>query len=198
MNDEELRAAYRGWLDRQGTGAAPARPTPGEIAAVVAREGTEAERLAALDAIMRARPLEREFAYLAAVRSAAEGAEPSRVRGGRLLVAAAVAAVAVGGALLLRQRPAADDLVRGDVRTQPAPRADGLLAWPRDSAADDYVIEFTNAGGDSVAAVVTRDTVLARDAVPGAAAATAWRVIVQRGDGTRRSSAIHPLGPAAP
>jgi hypothetical protein len=203
MNDHELRAQYLAGTQRPAPAAPDGHlPSADAIFGLVSGEGSEAQRLKLLDIIMSDPDLRREYAILYSAQSGVGAAPVARrwSRPVRLALAAGIGIVVVGAGFMLRGRTAQTSLVRGDsagitlvtpdANTSPA---GGILAWKSDAASDDYVVELLSAGGDSVAAVVTRDTTLALAGTAGAEAAAAWRVIGRRSDGTTVTSPIRQL-----
>ena len=112
MNDEELRRAYQ--RSSKSTPPGP-HPEPEELARIVNGEGSEAERLALLEHVLRCPTCGPELDLL---RVASEGARAAhrQMPAARWLALAAVAILVIAlGTLALRSRrlTPADDVMRG-------------------------------------------------------------------------------------
>ena len=168
MNDEELRRAYQ----RSAKAAPPGpHPEPEQLERIVNGEGSEAERLALLEHVLRCPTCGPELDLL---RAAAEGARAAehRVPATRWLALAAVAILVIGlGTLALRSRRMApgDDVMRGHSAAmsliEPESGASVALpihlAWHAVDGAASYRVELLSTKGDLIGAWTTRDTTLA-------------------------------------
>lgn len=188
--DDRLRQAYAAWLARQH--ADPSAPEPESIARLVAREGSDTERLVLLDQLLKDPRLGHELAVLQTTREASgiANASPSFPR---LWAAAAALVVVVSVGVWRTARPA--DAPRrggGDVVLTPE-WADRALAWQPVPSAIDYRVEIVSANGDSVQSVLTRDTALVNVRVGALPVGARWRVTARRADGTAVSSPFRLL-----
>ena len=165
MNDEELRREYQ----RSSLGAPPgAHPDPEQLERIVMGAGSESERLALLEHVLRCPTCGPE---LDLIRAASEGARSAerRMPATRWLALAAMAILVVGlGALVLRGRgvtPTAD-VMRGN-RTamsliEPAVgdrvASPVRITWHAIESATTYRVELLSTSGELVANWNTADT----------------------------------------
>ena len=209
MDERDLKRIYSRRVVERGTPDASRCPSPETILAVLEREGTEEARLATLEHVMACAACHREYELLSAVNEAAEESSGSATRrmpwwsGGRILALAASLVAAIGAALLVRDRIARDDTIRGGdgdiVLVSPAPgvaAAAGLhFAWRTVPGATGYVVEIQRRDGAVVFADTTADTTFALpEASPlqGGARYRWW--VRELTDGAEpRSSEIRPL-----
>ncbi len=174
MNDNELRLAYARELAQARRPERAACPSPETLVGLVDREGSEAERLEALDHVMSCDGCRRDFELLRATTGA--GTQLMRreqrfnlrwVRGSPWrLASAAVLVLAIGGITTLAVRnnqtvsrgPAEPLLVgpTGSVASSDAMQ----LVWRRAANATRYQVELLSAAGDSVYTTTTQDTTL--------------------------------------
>jgi hypothetical protein len=168
MNDEELRRAY----ERTSKAAPPGpHPEPEQLERIVHGEGSEAERLALLEHVLRCQTCGPELDLL---RAANEGARAAhrQMPAERWLALAALAILVIGfGTLTLRSRRLAptDDVMRGHAAAMSliAPESGASLALPIHlawHAVDDavsYRVELLSTKGDLIGAWTTHDTTLA-------------------------------------
>jgi hypothetical protein len=165
MNDEELRREYQ----RSSLGApAGAHPDPEQLEQIVMGAGSESERLALLEHVLRCPTCGPE---LDLIRAASEGARSAerRMPAARWLALAAMAILVVGlGALVLRDRsmtPTAD-VMRGSRAAmsliEPAVgdrvAAPVRITWHAIEGATTYRVELLSTSGELVANWNTADT----------------------------------------
>jgi hypothetical protein len=199
MTDEELRRAYQA-----GTSARPMgrRECPGveAIAALVEREGKEADRLALLDHIMACSACRGDFELLRSAHLAAPAASQRRFR---LLALAASIALLVGlGAMGLwsRLRIPQPDIRRasgGEVELV-APSSGAVLnlplqlAWHPVRETTVYTVELLTDGGRLLRSWETTDTTVSVpvSAPEPQAGRYAWWVRARLRDGTERRSPV--------
>ena len=168
MNDEELRREYR----RSGHAAPPgAHPEPEQLEQIVTGAGSETERLALLEHVLRCPTCGPELDLLRAASEGARAAE-RRMPATRWLAIAAVAILTVGiGTLVLRGRssaPAADvmrghpkalSLVEPEVGDHIA--APVRVTWHAINGATTYRVELLSTNGELLAGWNTPDTTAA-------------------------------------
>ena len=168
MNDEELRHAYQ----RSANAAPPGpHPEPEQLERIVNGEGSEAERLALLEHVLRCPTCRPELDLL---RAASEGARAAhrQMPATRWLALAAVAILVIGlGTLALRSRRMTprDDVMRGRAAAMSLiePESGASIAlpihltWHAVEGASSYRVELLSTSGDLIAAWTTRDTTLA-------------------------------------
>lgn len=196
MTDEELQRAYAVWLATPAT-ERPAAPPVEALLQVVDRGGSEAERLALLDAALARPDTAREFALLNAARRSSGIADAGQRLPRRrwALAAAALLAAGVSGTLAFRSLLPADPLrgTRGPIVVTDEWR-DRPLAWRAVSGAVEYRVEIVSAEGDSVQTVRTRDTALAQLLRLATLPADArWRVVAVHQDGSLTASPFRVL-----
>lgn len=168
MNDEELRREYQ-----RSPRAAPPGPhsDPEQLERIVNGEGSEAERLLALEHVLQCPTCGPELNLLRAASAGARAAQ-RQAPVARWLALAAVAILVIGlGALTLRSRrmtPNAD-VMRGQAEAmsliEPASGASLerpiRLTWHAVDGATSYRVELLSTAGDLIGAWTTRDTSLA-------------------------------------
>jgi hypothetical protein len=168
MNDEELRRAYR----HSSKSAPPGpHPEPEQLERIVNGEGSEPERLALLEHVLRCPTCGPELDLL---RAASEGARAAhrQMPAARWLALAAAAILVIGlGTIMLRGRRIApsDDVMRGHSAAisliEPASGAvlgsPVRLTWHSISGATSYRVELLSTKGDLIRAWTTRDTTIA-------------------------------------
>ena len=165
MNDEELQREYQ----RASRGAPPgAHPEPEQLERIVSGAGSETERLALLEHVLRCPTCGPELDLLRAANEGARAAE-RRMPATRWLALAAVAILVVGiGTLVLRGRgvtPAAD-VMRGHRQAlsliEPAVgdrlAAPVRITWHAIDGATSYRVELLSTSGELVAGWNTADT----------------------------------------
>jgi hypothetical protein len=168
MNDEELRREYK-----RSPRIAPPGPHPGpeQLEKIVNGEGSEAERLALLEHVLRCPTCGPELDLL---RAAAEGSRAAerRMPVTRWLALAAAALLIIGvGSLTLHGRrvtPSAD-VLRGksEAISLIEPFAGASIArpvhltWHRLDGATSYRVELLSTGGELIGSWNTPDTTLA-------------------------------------
>ena len=204
MSDERLRELY---TESLATRPAGEHATPEAIAGLVRREGSETDRLATLDHVMRCVDCKRDFDLLrtierAGIESGAVGRAATRPR---WLMPAALAAsvlLAVGiGRGMLR---APDDTTRGEVDSgavtlvrpgRAAPAGAALtFAWRPVAGARRYELELLDAGGNVAASAATADTSATLPAVRNLPAGDyRWWVRATTADARSLTSAMRPL-----
>lgn len=193
MTDDDLRRAYQARL--QGSAEPP--PTLEELAALLAREGSEAERLELLDRALSDPSTEHEFELLRAI-STAGRAEPVPVlrRWRTPFALAASLVLAVSGYLLVRSSRRAEELrappsVGAPVPVAPSegsavPVGPTRFVWHSLARATGYRLELLSDAGAVAASLETRDT-LASLAVP-AGGPYRWVVVGLLPDGVEAPS----------
>ena len=165
MNDEELRREYQ----RSSRGGPPGtHPEPEQLEQIVNGAGSESERLALLEHVLRCPTCGPELDLLRAASEGARAAE-RRMPATRWLALAAMAILVVGiGALVLRSRgvtPAAE-VMRGHRQTlsliEPAVgdrlAAPVRIAWHAIGGATSYRVELLSTSGELLAGWNTADT----------------------------------------
>jgi hypothetical protein len=168
MNDEELKREYQ----RSSLGAPPGtHPEPEQLERIVTGAGSESERLALLEHVLRCPTCGPELDLLRAANEGARAAE-RRVPATRWLALAAVAILVIGfGALALRGRsvtPAAD-VMRGRPQAlsliEPAVgdriAAPAHITWHAIDGATTYRVELLSTSGELIAGWNTPDTTAA-------------------------------------
>ena len=184
MSDDRLRKAYQA---RTAAASSAARPTPEELARLVAGEGSETERLALLDRVLADPVSAREFELLRAIHQAASStrAQPRWRRAAPLALAASVL-VAVVGVVTLRNRPA--DVTRAPhadgAPVQLSPAADERVAgaisflWNAVPGARGYRLELLTDAGSVATTLATSDTSASYTPTGAAGAPGAYRWVV--------------------
>jgi hypothetical protein len=206
VSDERLRELYATALRGRAAGTDGAHPSPEALAALVRREGAEAERLATLDHVMSCADCKRDFDLLRAVeRAGVESGASSRPGARRswfmpaALAASLLVAIGLGRGLMTP----ANDTTRGDgdaaiVLIHPAAEASAgdslVFAWRPVPGASRYELELLDAGGSLAASASTTDTT----ASPGAARGLPpgdyrWWVRATTSDARTLRSALRPL-----
>jgi len=168
MNDEPLRREYQ----RSSKAAPPGpHPDPAQLERIVNGEGSETERLLALEHVLQCPTCGPELTLLRAASAGARAAQ-RQAPVARWLALAAVAILVIGlGTLTLRSRrmtPNAD-VMRGHAEAmsliQPASGASLerpiRLTWHAVDGATSYRVELLSTTGDLIGAWTTRDTALA-------------------------------------
>jgi hypothetical protein len=175
MTDDELRSQYQRILAARPVESRAACPTPDQLLALAQHQGTEEERIEALDHAAGCAACRRELDLLLATEHAAAAALPGGAgrgvpahgwRSSRLLaLAASLVLVAGGGWAALRAIGGEADVLRGDsgialVAPDETVRAGApvTLRWREVPGAVDYAVEVTTEGGDPVFAATTRET----------------------------------------
>ena len=202
MNNTELSRAYAALMVGRRSGSAIELP-PERILAVVEGVGSDAERVATLDAVLANPSMARELELLRAI-----GANRPRARAPWVITPLLLAAAA---AVLFVAIPA----VRDEIRiSQPEPLRDAaqaamLIAPPQMASAEEsrtfrwraapggraYALEILTAAGTPVFTTRTRDTTVTLPAdvrlAPGAE--HWWWVATEFDDGTQRRSPFRRL-----
>jgi hypothetical protein len=190
MTDSELREIYTRALTSRTTDRADC-PAPEAIEALVARRGSEEERLATLDHVMSCAACTKEFELLRAIH-AAEARERPR-RNITWLVAAAVLIVA-GSLTLTRVQPPANPTRGGSIPSDIplVGTVNHALVWHPVPDAVRYDVEIVDQLGATVFSARTSDTTAA---VPADLPNTSlnWWVRATLRDGSERRSAIVSL-----
>ncbi|MBX6331298.1 MAG: hypothetical protein IRY91_05565 [Gemmatimonadaceae bacterium] len=206
MTDARLQALYQQAVDARDEAERPACPAPEDIQALVAREGTERERLATLDHVMVCRACAREFELLRALRQSAPAEH--RWRPATLAIAASLILAVTAGVLSLRLRTngPAGDIVRGGTAADvhlidavlPAAGSPLVLRWNAVPGAISYTAEVLTPDGTVAARAQTTDTALALPDSVHIAPGTRylWWVRASLVDGSERRSTMRPLAPA--
>ena len=185
MTDDRLRKAYQA---RAAPASSAARPTPEELARLVAGEGSEDERLALLNRVLADPVSAREFELLRAIHQAASStrAQPRWRRTTVPLALAASVLVAVVGVVTLRNRPA--DVTRAPradgAPVQLSPAADERVAgaisflWNAVPGARGYRLELLTDAGSVATTLATSDTSASYTPTGAAGAPGAYRWVV--------------------
>jgi hypothetical protein len=172
VNDQQLRAIYRGIMTSRQGSRQSACPDPEAILALVRREGSEETRLATLDHVMSCADCRSEFDLVRSIELA--GAEAGAIaRPGRrwmapLALAASVLLAVVIGRYALPGAPERDVVRSGekDRLTLLAPPTEAttgspiLFAWHPIEGTGRYRLEVMNAGGEVVLEAETADTAI--------------------------------------
>lgn len=196
MTDEDLQRAYAAWLAAPAA-ERPAAPPVEALRQLIERGGSEADRLALLDAALARPDTTREFALLHAARRSsgiADAGKPATLRRW-VMAAATVLAVGLTGTLAWQQLAPTDPLrgTRGPIVVTDEWR-DRPLAWRAVPGAVEYRVEIVSAEGDSVQTVRTRDTALAqRLRLASLPADARWRVVAVHQDGSLTASPFRVL-----
>lgn len=165
MDERHLRDAYRAGVDRQPRG--PECLAPEALDRLARREGTEAERVAALDHVMSCPACLRDFELLRAVQASARAeATPVRRRLPVPWLAAAVVFLAAGTVVLiprLRHPALVTDPVRGGdsvvvVGTPALTGARPVFDWRAVPSALSYSVEILDSADRVVAGGTVLDT----------------------------------------
>jgi hypothetical protein len=200
MTDEELRRAYQAAVAARPPGREEC-PAPEALSALVAREGSEAERLALLDHVMSCAACRREFELLRSVHVASRPRSTWRFQ--PLALAASIALlVGLGGAALwTRLVPSGTDTFRGSGAQVELVRPTAgsvvspplILAWQPLSGTRTYTVELLATDGRLVRSWTTADTAitLSDSGSPQLPAGDyAWWVRARLPDGSERRSAM--------
>jgi hypothetical protein len=168
MNDEELRREYR-----RSSGVTPPgpHPEPEQLEKLLNGEGSEAERLALLEHVLRCPTCGPELDLLRTAAAGSRAAE-RRTPATRWLALAAAALLMIGiGTFTMRGHRAtpAADVLRGNSQSISLiePRAGASiarpvqLAWHRLESATSYRVELLSKGGELIGTWNTPDTTLA-------------------------------------
>ena len=172
MNDDELRKAWQ--ARHPGTSA---EPSPEELQRLVAREGTDDERLEILDRALSSSRGSRELELLRAISQAGRLDQPRRWWRGTVPLALAASVLLVTVGVLLRR-----DVAREETRATPADGSPVLVApatdaqvtdpvtfvWQAVPGARSYRVELLSDAGTLVTSIETPDTT-ARSALAGVA-----------------------------
>lgn len=204
FSDGELRRAYDALLRAQHHDETTQRVSPERMLALVERRGSEAERLATLDAVMSDAESAREFEVL---RALADGRRATSRRGLRsphvwLAIAAMLLVVAIpAGRLIIRPSPGEPmrSALQGAVLVAPpenpsAPES-RTFTWRPVAGAQAYRMELLTAAGRPVFTTRTTDTTvtLPRDVPIAANVEHRWWVSAEMADGTQRASDFRRL-----
>lgn len=198
MSDAAMRQAYERFLAaRQPAGRADC-PPPDALLALAERRGTESERLLTLDHAMACAACRKDLDLLRAIVGADRLSAARRWAQPRWLAAAAVLVVALGAGTLWLRRPGGGDAsfrAGGDAVTlvaptdSVAPDAAVVFTWRSVPQAVMYRVELLSAGGDSLLATESRDTVATLPAGRLAAGASyLWSVHAVFADGSHTTS----------
>jgi anti-sigma factor RsiW len=200
MNDEALRTAYQAAVSGR-SGSRPTCPTPDAINALVAGEGSEADRLSVLRHVMECDACRREFELLRAVHAAGPQSRPVRRFHSFALAASVLVLVGLGTVVWTRVNTPANDTRRGKAAqvelVRPAAGAivtpPLALVWHSVTGAQDYTAELLTPNGRLTRAWTTPDTSLT---VPTAgdsgvaAGSYAWWVRAHLPDGSEQHSLV--------
>lgn len=204
MSDGELRRAYDALLRSRDRDAGMQRVSPERMLALVERRGTEAERLATLDAVMADAESGREFELLRALSVAQRTGARAGLRSPRawIAIAAMLLVIAIpAGRIIVRQPPGEPtrSTLQGAVLVAPpenaAPTESRTFAWHPVPGAQAYRMELLTAAGSPVFTTRTTDTTvtLPRDVTVAANVEHRWWVSAEMADGTQRASVFRPL-----
>lgn len=193
MTDDELRRAYQARAARPA--ASP--PTPEELARLLSREGTEAERAELLDRALADPATARDFELLRAIAAAERNeARPAARRWAVPLTLAASLLLAVGAYALLRPN-GPDDTVRAPVANggpalvaplEAASLPEGIITftWHPGPRATGYRLELLTDAGALASSVQTSDTSAAMAVLAGGS--YRWLVVGLLPDGLEAPS----------
>jgi len=199
MNDARLSELYREVFEARRDMPRARCLSPDHILALVARQGSEDSRLAALDHVASCPECQREFELLRALRKGAPVGRRWYVSS--MALAASVLIAVTAGAYGVRALAHRGDVVRGPrdsgvhlITSDPSART---LRWNSVPGAVSYTVEVLSRDGSLAASRETSDTIFTLpDSVtldpPGQ---HMWWVRAHLSDGTARRSAIQPLGP---
>ncbi len=182
-DDDELRKAYQSRRAR----ASGAEPTPEELQRLVAREGSEAERLETLDHALASGKATRDLELLRAIAHAAGSAEHRRWWRSPVPLALAASLLLVAVGVLSRR-----DRGREETRATPAdgspvlvaPGTDAsvadpvLFVWRAVPGARSYRVEVLSDAGTLVSSFETPDTTARYPAVRAAGGDSTYRWVV--------------------
>lgn len=185
MNDDQLREAYARHLRTpDASGRLPSLPPPERVAALVAREGSEAERLRTLDVLLSSAEGRRDLDVAWALARATPPSAAAHRRRPVWYAAAATMVVAIGvGGVWLAERggdgqvgsigtrgvtapSGAPEVTRGEeapVRliapsTDPVASVGVEFIWHRVARAGEYTLVIVDTAGNEVFAEATRDS----------------------------------------
>lgn len=193
--DDELRRAYQ--ARRIGAADASA-PSPEELQRLVAREGSEAERLETLDRALSSRGTAGDLELLRAIADAARADEPRRWWRSAVPLALAASVLLAVGILSVRGR-APEETRATPADGSPvlvAPGTDASVAdpvvfvWRAVPGARGYRVEVLSDAGTLVTSIETPDTT-ARSALAGVARADSsyrWMVVALLPEGVEVAS----------
>lgn len=204
MPDSELRRAYDALLRTQGHDSTTPRVSPERMLALVERRGSEAERLATLDAVMADRESAREFELLRALASGrrSKGRRTLRSPHAWLAIAAVLLIVAIpAGRLVLRPPPGEPTRsgLQGAVLVSPSENPSAsesrTFTWRSVPGAQAYRMELLTAAGTPVFTTRSADTsiTLPRDVKIAVNVEHRWWVSAEMADGTQRTSGFRRL-----
>ncbi len=205
LTDSELRASYAALLrTRPPTPAGSAVPLD-RILALVERRGTEAERVATLDAVMADSASRRDFELLRSI-AANMPVGAARRRVSRTIVPlAAAAAVIVAAVFIARReitsrgpeplRAAVQNAVLTDPPIEATPAQSRTFRWRAVAGARRYALEILTATGTPVFTTHAPEpaVTLPADVVLTAGVEYRWWVATEFSDGTQRRSAFRRL-----
>lgn len=202
MNDTELRRAYGALMQGRRSGNTTDLP-PERILAVVEGRGSEAERVATLDAVLADPAMARELELLRAISANRPRTHARWVAAPLLLAAAAavlfVAVPALRNGLGVSQPEPLRDAAQGAVLIAPPERASPeesrTFRWHAAPGARAYALEILSAAGTPVFTTRTSDTTvtLPADVRLAAGAEHWWWVATEFDDGTQRRSPFRRL-----
>ena len=203
-SDGELRRTYEALLRQSRRPAAAQRVSPERILALVERRGSEAERLATLDAVMSDSESAHEFEMLRSLAIARQSGQPSGWRSARgwLAIAASLLIIAIPAGRLVMHVPdggATRSALQGAVLVTPAEDASAAdsrtFVWHPLPGAQSYRMELLTAAGSPVFTTRTTDTTvtLPRDVAIAANVEHRWWVSTEMSDGTQRASVFRRL-----
>jgi hypothetical protein len=208
MNESELRRAYAALLDERRAIADPPGVALEDILAAVEGRGSEAQRVATLDAALSHPRSARELELLRAIAAPQQPARKAvRWNSPLLLAAAAMAIIAVPVAReVLREdavepvRSFASDAVLIEPPEEATTEASRTFRWHAVPGARAYGLEILTSAGTLVFTTRTTDTsvTLPPDVPLVPDVEHRWWVVSEFADGTRRQSAFRRLTVAAP
>ncbi len=170
MNEHSLRDAYDQALRSRETKEQSAMLPLDRLASLVSREGTEAERLRALDAAMSSAEGRREFEVMWAAARAAR-APKQRFSVSRWTAAAAALVLSVSLGVLWQGRTqvaSVTETMRGTASPielisphgDQVPASGARFRWHRVSAAREYTVVIVDRAGNEIFATNTADTLV--------------------------------------
>ena len=204
VSDGELRRAYDALLlDRERNGS-PQRVSLERILALAERRGSDADRLATLDAVMSDRESVREFELLRslAVAQRSSAAESWRSPRAWLAIAAILLVVAIPAGRLVMPKPSVEptrSAVQSAILLTPPENASTAesrtFTWHAVAGARAYRMELLTAAGSPVFTTRSSDTTvtLPRDVTIAPNVEHRWWVSTEMADGTQRASVFRRL-----